>query len=1803
MIDLKRSSVSAFLFSLVLFILPQHADALTPELLPLPSRALVSEEETFTLDVKAVADKLLVASFTLQFDSSIVEYVGYQASRQIQVHHIGDSISVTVVFDHEESSETYGMLDLITLNFRALRIGNVDFRFKDDSIQLVDSRGLPVPNFPGLRARWTRVIVGTGMTLERYYGSPGDRIGGRATGLTPSEIVSLRLEDANVTTSPSPIIASDKGEIEFELVIPDLPFGLKDMELIGNLGKRYQTSFLVEPRLESVEPINVKPGSQLRLQGSGFPPNFNLKIYPEGVDLQRFDSDGYGRISINLSLPELSGGSKGLWVYQDDELIYIADDVFTVIPDIEVIPKLGGIGQEFSITGRAFVPGEIVEIRIEDREIKSIIADEKGMFESSFTLVEEQITQSRSADLPILALGERSGLSGVQSIRYIPNPRISNISPDRYVYPDQEVELTCEGFPSTSLIEAGFDHLPLSDIRCFDINGLPLNREYLQDGSFGRYIVPPNGIFILKFDVPNLPRGSKTLEVKAVNSHLVMVREEVFLEPAISADVRGTVISVEGDGFKANSEVRINIKREQPDKPEERVELNRTARTNEYGSFQTSFAIVDEISGIFTVTVSDDPDEKGRKGEAKCRIVISRRDEGRFLYVSPSSVKNGEEIEIQGAGFTPLRTVGVYIEDDVGLNRFLTSGSTDEMGYFSSSAVISGIPRAGKKRISVILDGQKVKEAEFTLMESLGIDRNSGSPGDVVNISGSGYEPYLPVKISFGKMGYEKKLAEGNVDEFGSFSLPIPVPLQEYGDKVFKVEIGDQTEYLSFRVLPGITDVWIERGGGRVQGYYAQAGDVLHVIGYGFVDGEEIEVKFGGLTVDGLIGSIKASKDGYVEVALHLTEQILRGRENEITITGSESGYPVSYPEPIIAEGKLELVPDRGEPNSLFVVKGALSYSLRFGSDNALLLGYDPQGNPIVRVPSNIAGGEYVVTDGFRSAKFTVTPSLYFLGSNDEKLRQISGEPNQLVELYGEGFTPGRVVKIALGIDGIIETVEADGENGKFTKSLILSRQPGGQVLIVADDGTLSASATVVYSPEVEGISQKKLKLTVEGMGFGPNEGISVRLSDMELQVVEGDVTDRRGSFRAECVLPTRISGGTIEVKGSRSGFTASKDVTISTSTPSLTISPSKGTLETQVQIKGDWFFPEEEIAIDFGDDHKTTKADINGGFKLIIPVLREYPDDSDVSVNARGLISGVNASGVFRYKSRIRSVVVDVADQTPRRTGDVIVIKAYVNDDVFKAVSGKFQIGENIQGELLKADDGIWSAQYVVEAGDHADGEQVIVTLTDSFGHTAAKASDKEIWIDAIVQITDVKISPDKAGAGVEISVEVEAEPGCTGTFSIHDVAQDIPLEESSDHPGRYLGSYTVKPGDEASGQVLTISLTDKYGNLGTKKSFVEIDTIARISQISIDKDIIKRGESVKITVKGEAKSKVRLSIGAEILGETEMIEDEDGIYSYTFSPPDGIEEYEIPLTVSLTDPLGNVVSDSSRYISIDTVPPKIYGVQLNRYRVANGDEIEIEALSEPGCTMEVDLSSLDTTRSDPVEFSEVEPGNFLLSFKISPENLASDGEKMIELRATDRAGNIGSYKVKMFLKNWYSFKLRLKRGLNLITIPVNDSRIERLSDVVNIAGPSCVAVVYYDSDLNKFAAYTRSMDPGSPKDALVKPGEGYIVIMGEPAEVEFEGKKWSGEVVINSRIALFGLPVKDQRIKRAGDLIELSEGAIERIIKIDPVPRIISYSPALPDDSPSNFLISPGEGYILILRDGTIPLTLRLSGGGWEN
>jgi hypothetical protein len=176
--------------------------------------------------------------------------------------------------------------------------------------------------------------------------------------------------------------------------------------------------------------------------------------------------------------------------------------------------------------------------------------------------------------------------------------------------------------------------------------------------------------------------------------------------------------------------------------------------------------------------------------------------------------------------------------------------------------------------------------------------------------------------------------------------------------------------------------------------------------------------------------------------------------------------------------------------------------------------------------------------------------------------------------------------------------------------------------------------------------------------------------------------------------------------------------------------------------------------------------------------------------------------------------------------------------------------------------------------------------------------------------------------------------------------------------------------------------------------------------------------GEEITVTATGSQGAK---SVSFSIEGVVENIlmqEKSSGTYIGKYIVKAGDNAENAVVTVTLTDVKGNVVTDSTNKVTLDT-QITITSVESNLTVVKNGDALTITVITEPKSTVKADFSVLDSTMSSPVKLSEVSSGKYVVEVRISTENTHENGMKEIIVTATDALKNTTSQSLKVELKN----------------------------------------------------------------------------------------------------------------------------------------------------------------------------------------
>jgi len=265
--------------------------------------------------------------------------------------------------------------------------------------------------------------------------------------------------------------------------------------------------------------------------------------------------------------------------------------------------------------------------------------------------------------------------------------------------------------------------------------------------------------------------------------------------------------------------------------------------------------------------------------------------------------------------------------------------------------------------------------------------------------------------------------------------------------------------------------------------------------------------------------------------------------------------------------------------------------------------------------------------------------------------------------------------------------------------------------------------------------------------------------------------------------------------------------------------------------------------------------------------------------------------------------------------------------------------------------------------------------------------------------------------------------------SVSVTNEARNLSKITTTDEAGIYKVTF-VGPQDSIlaqTGDILKVTVGDiklsytlKEDDISQTRAVVNV-LIEKLKLTSVAiSPKTKFGVTEEITVTGTG-SKGAKSASFSIAGVVEdilMQEKSSGTYLGNYIVKAGDNAENAVVTVTLTDAKGNVVTDSTKKVTLDT-QIAITSVESSLTVVKNGDTITITVITEPKATVKADFLTLDSTISSSVKLSETSRGKYIAEVIISPDNTHENGVKEIIITATDALKNTTSQSLKVELKN----------------------------------------------------------------------------------------------------------------------------------------------------------------------------------------
>ncbi|MFC2011251.1 hypothetical protein ACFLUR_03065 [Chloroflexota bacterium] len=500
---------------------------------------------------------------------------------------------------------------------------------------------------------------------------------------------------------------------------PGKPYDITILNRFG--GKVAKEQFFVTHEIKRDRAIKLSPsigrkGSEVMITGTAFDSdkNQNIEFYFDHQWIESVKVSETGTFSTRFKIPTYYGPGK----YYDISIrngsdIELAREQFFIVPEIELDPNKGKIGDWIDIEGYGFNATQMIGIyfssdtsdigaRIDDtvtayEVIGTIFPKATRKFEIRFKIPDRLVDGEDKEDV-------HGGDYYVCAAYYFAENLIETAT--KFAIIGSHIELNPDDSRAGSLVEISGEGLRNNQkvtIK-YDGNVVPIvtgDRETDSDGKFSCLIL-----------IPESTAGDHIVTV--IDESGNMPKAEVSVEPRMTVDPSSTVVGdtvkISGTGFGAEENVVITF---DGDKVPTTLTL---IETNHNGSFDSSFIIPSHLSSTDgSVYKIEACDESFNTAEAQLIILatpptlLGVRLLPTTSHTSPGHV--GMELTADGTMFTANATVSINYSNGEAIT--IATATTDANGSFSTTFTVP--PSLAGDHTITFTDGINSVTSNFTM--------------------------------------------------------------------------------------------------------------------------------------------------------------------------------------------------------------------------------------------------------------------------------------------------------------------------------------------------------------------------------------------------------------------------------------------------------------------------------------------------------------------------------------------------------------------------------------------------------------------------------------------------------------------------------------------------------------------------------------------------------------------------------------------------------------------------------------------------------------------------------------------------------------------------------------------------------------------------------------------------------------------------------------------------------------------------------------------------------------------------------
>jgi hypothetical protein len=720
----------------------------------------------------------------------------------------------------------------------------------------------------------------------------------------------------------------------------------------------------------------------------------------------------------------------------------------------------------------------------------------------------------------------------------------------------------------------------------------------------------------------------------------------------------------------------------------------------------------------------------------------------------------------------------------------------------------------------------------------------------------------------------------------------------------------------------------------------------------------------------------------------------------------------------------------------------------------------------------------------------------------------------QITDSSGPGFVSAATVTGAVNVPTV---------GGRLISVFISSLGPNGTIDVSYNSATgTSEVGTSTFSAESRGSAPGSF----QPLASSPT---ITRTSPASTFVISsGPESTFKGQASDAIVIETRDTDGS-----SRSASASAVMVSLSSSSSTGMFEDESGTVITSTSIpvgttSVSVFYKDTVV----GTATLTVTMTLLGETQMATHMITIAETASQLAISSAGEFFAGDAL-MFTIESQ------DASGNVAPSISDVTVTLAS------SSVTGIFeQNGNAVISVTILANETSATASYKDTTVGMATLTASATDLTDSPPH--------EVMVNTL--LTRVESSSSSVMVGGTVTITAIGRPGQTATFSIGDDPDSIfpqhqMMAESTDMPGTYTGVFSPVVDLHPEGMYdVTVIIGD--ASLMLPGGLMIDNTDPVLTEAMADPTTIKNGQTLTFTAKS-AESGLTVWIDGVSALDSMAADDrfdlpesttEAGTYSASFdiSEENTAENGSKTLMAKATDAAGNaavelpVVVELRNFFEFSLTVPRdisLIHIPLDVNEV-DGEAMALDTVGDLfdalGGTANVSLLiTRDTAASKWSSYlgdqsagksadRTITDDMGIITVMRNPVTLSLRGDALGTESDTESASFVSA--------------INISRGLNLVGVPLKDTRVGKVSDLLSLEGIQGKVSSIIVSNGGAFKVIARPEDDG---DMDVTGGQSFILSAGEAGTVEITGEAWdniSGSVATAPPMALVGHKIDGQ-------------------------------------------------------------------------